>query len=79
MKGPYARRIAVWMAAASLLTALAAHAIARDGIGGLFAVAPGMTQTDLAHRVVRAAGCRHRDLVEVREEEQPAKRILSAG
>src|SRR5690349_17911438 len=47
MKGPRARRAAVWIAAASLFTALAAHAIARDGIGGLFAVAPGMTQTDL--------------------------------
>lgn len=47
MKEPRARRLAASLAAASLITAFATYAIARDGFGGMFAVAPGMTQNDL--------------------------------
>jgi hypothetical protein len=47
MKGLRARRLSVSLAAASLITAFATYAIARDGFGGVFAVAPGMTQNDL--------------------------------
>jgi hypothetical protein len=47
MKGQRARRITASLAAASLITAFATYAIARDGLSGVFAVAPGMTQTDL--------------------------------